>query len=165
MRERVVEQHHAALAARVADAVEAARRSAVGEAARQRFLLGGEDADAVALRSPSSAAYSDASRSTQTCTSGGSRLTEQNALTVIPTSRLLASRVVTTVMPEAKRPRTLRKESGSIVMRLVRESVSRSERDSADTPGRNTSRAGTKSPVTPTSRSAMSFRAASVRAK
>src|SRR5688572_32297130 len=36
---------------------------------------------------PASAAYSDAAWSTQTCTSGGHRLTEQNALTVIPTSR------------------------------------------------------------------------------
>ena len=65
------------------------------------------------------AANIDAAWSMQMETSGGRRLTDAKALTVIPTSRWSASRVVTTVMPDAKRPSTLRKVSGSIVMRRV----------------------------------------------
>jgi hypothetical protein len=47
-------------------------------------------------------------------TSGGVRLSEQKELTVIPTS-LSSARVVSTVTPEANRPSTDRKESGSIM--------------------------------------------------
>ena len=46
-------------------------------------------------------------------TSGGSRLSEQKELTVIPWS-LSPERVVSTVTPDANRPSTERKESGSI---------------------------------------------------
>src|SRR5688572_14567798 len=46
-------------------------------------------------------------------TSGGCRLSEQNELTVMPTS-VSPTRVVRTVTPEANRPRTDRNESGSI---------------------------------------------------
>src|SRR5688500_10500181 len=49
-------------------------------------------------------------------TSGGSRLTEQNALTVMPWSRFLLSRVVTTVTPDAKRPSTDLKECWSTLI-------------------------------------------------
>src|SRR3954452_23788224 len=59
--------------------------------------------------------------SIQQSTSGGSRLREQNALTVIPKSFPDSSRTVTTVMPEAKRPRTLRKVAGSSIEYRVRD--------------------------------------------
>src|SRR5690606_39657307 len=48
--------------------------------------------------------------------SGGSSETEQNALTVIPWSMLCSSLSVTTVTPDAKRPKTALKESGSILI-------------------------------------------------
>src|SRR4051794_5824949 len=50
-----------------------------------------------------------------TITSGGSRLTDANALTVMPWSFPLSSCVVTIVTPEAKRPSTLRNVSESIM--------------------------------------------------
>src|SRR5438093_9942758 len=58
--------------------------------------------------------------STQSNTSGGSRLTEQKALTVIPRSAPRGSRTVTMVTPDAKRPSTLRKVSASIMRPLRR---------------------------------------------
>src|SRR5687768_18555329 len=57
----------------------------------------------------------DAMRSTQKRTIGGSRLSEQNALTVIPSSIPSASTDVTTVTPDAKRPMTARNASWSIM--------------------------------------------------
>jgi hypothetical protein len=48
-------------------------------------------------------------------TSGGSRLSEQNALTVMPWSSPSESRVVTTVTPLAKRPRIARKLAASML--------------------------------------------------
>ena len=45
-------------------------------------------------------------------TSGGSRLTEQKALTVMPWSDPSAAFVVTTVTPEGNLPSTLRNSSG-----------------------------------------------------
>src|SRR5688500_6548344 len=63
-----------------------------------------------------------ASCAIETSTRGGSRLTEQNALAVIPWSTPSVSRAVTMVTPETKRPSTLRKVALSIGMRsaLVR---------------------------------------------
>src|SRR5919199_1250612 len=59
--------------------------------------------------------------SMQQSTSGGSRLSEQKALTVMPKSFPDSSRAVTTVMPEAKRPRTLWKVAGSSIEYRVRD--------------------------------------------
>src|SRR5687768_11739065 len=58
----------------------------------------------------------DAIRSTQKRTIGGSRLSEQNALTVIPSSKPSASTEVTTVTPDANRPITARNASWSIIL-------------------------------------------------
>src|SRR5687768_4856699 len=57
----------------------------------------------------------DAIRSTQKRTIGGSRLSEQNALTVMPSSTPSASADVTTVTPDANRPITARNASWSIM--------------------------------------------------
>src|SRR5688500_9195567 len=57
--------------------------------------------------------WDEAPRSMHTSTSGGTRLTELNAFTVIPWSRPSPSRTVTIVTPVANRPRTLRNVSGS----------------------------------------------------
>ena len=46
-----------------------------------------------------------------TITSGGSRLSDEKALTVMPCGVPFASCVVMTVMPDAKRPRTARNKS------------------------------------------------------
>jgi hypothetical protein len=55
-------------------------------------------------------------------TSGGSRLTELNALTVIPTSRFRAPSAVTTVTPVANLPSTERNECWStLISRWVKE--------------------------------------------
>src|ERR1051326_8725133 len=62
----------------------------------------------------STAAKIEASCAMHTRISGGDRLTEANALTVMPRSRPDSSRVVKTVTEEANRPRTERKRSGSI---------------------------------------------------
>ena len=111
-------------------------------------------------------------RSMQASTGGGSRLSEQNALTVMPWS-VAPVRVVRTVTPEAKRPSTERKVSGSRLMVVTRDPVparhegrmrcdspaavgGRADRNDAAAslrmkPAFSTSPAGTKSPVTPTS--------------
>src|SRR6185437_7867079 len=59
--------------------------------------------------------HMSALRSTQHNTRGGSRLTEQKALTVIPWSRPEASRAVSTVTPVVKRPSVLRNVAASIM--------------------------------------------------
>ena len=59
-----------------------------------------------------SAGYAEADFSMQMRISGGSRLTEQNALTVIPWSEPSAAFVVTTVTPDGNLPSTARNSSG-----------------------------------------------------
>src|SRR5688572_20296852 len=146
--------------------------------------------------------------STHARTSGGCRLREQNALTVMPAS-VSSDRVVKTVTPDAKRPSTERKESGSSIKVQIEnwqlpncelrhcesrtvettdcqllscaagyrlatlyvcgnaEATVFSRRSNAAASncsvnrGFSTSRAGTKSPVTPTSKSERSERLAS----
>src|SRR5690348_11377673 len=97
-----------------------------------------------------SRSYIDAAWSTQNSTSGGSRLSELNALTVIPWSAPDASRAVRIVTPQANRPRTLRKASESIPPLQPTKTFQTSDH-------RTTSLAGTKFPVTPMRRSARSF--------